>query len=242
MLLQACIVALLGSAHANALLVEFAVVKDCHAIPASKAAFSVWILITPRWQGTAICMAATGTQFLFRSLESESVGTDIMIAALLLADLIAAISLGNSGATITPAGVDVSTPTQRMVLPVTYHSASAVVSCLQSWASSFCCYSTDTNALACTSDLPNPTACSECAALVHEARPWTACILPSGSCECHSCVTQQTTREITETHRRWLARLSYAGAPVRCQCLCFLPDPVSSTPLTPSLRVLILLF
>jgi hypothetical protein len=181
--------------------------------------------MVPRWQGTAICKAAT--QYVFKSLESESIGTNI--AALLLADLISAISPANTGATITVAVSDVPTST-RMVLYVTCHSAAAAIaSCLQSGATSFCCCGTDTNALICTPDLPTTTICLECAASVHEVRLWTACTFPSGSCECHSCEKLQITSASTETDTRWLPRLNHASAPVSFQCLCFSPDPVCST-------------
>jgi hypothetical protein len=234
-LLQACIgTAPLGSAHTETLLVNFAVAKDGYAtsITASITAFSWWITIAPRWQWTATGMAASNCLLL------ESIGTYLVNAMLLLANFIAAISpalanTGLAGATITLATrSDVSASTQRMMLLFTCHSAAAVASCLKSGATVFSCRGTDTTAPIYTSDSPKTTVCFECAASVHEARLWTACILLGGSglCEYHTCsVSQQIASASTETCNGGLLSLNYASAGVRSQGLCFLPDPVSFT-------------
>ncbi len=226
MLLQACIAsASLGSSSTETLLVNNAVVKDSHAIPASITVFNWWILNAPRCQWPAV--AATNLLF-------ELAGTDI--AALLLADVIEAMSLANTGAAITPAIVDVSTLAQRMMPTVTCHSpVSAVASCFPSGATSYCCCG-DTNALLCTSGPPKTTVCLEYASKHDVLRRWTACTLARGACQCHicQCTTQQKTSARTkETHRytKWSPRLNYAsaGVPVSSQCWCLMAAPVSST-------------
>ena len=136
-LLQACISTVsLGSSSTETRLVNNAVVKDGHGIIALITALNWWILKTPRWQWTTTNTAATNNVSL------ESVGTDI--AALWLANLIAAMSLQCTGVTITVAVIDVSTSTQRMVLNVTCHTAvvTAVALCSPIVATAYCCYCT----------------------------------------------------------------------------------------------------
>jgi hypothetical protein len=231
-LLQACIAtAPPCSTHAETRLVVLAVVNGGRTITGSITAFRWWTLIPPQacWQWAARTLAATtgtGSRASSNIVLLDSFGADI--AALLLADLFAAISPANIGATIVLAGSDVLTSTQRMASVTCQSAAATVTSCLQRGALSFCCCGTDTNALICTSDPPKTTGtiCLECAASVHEVRLWTAFTLPSCSYECHSCVTQQIASASTETFTRWLTKLNYASVSVRAQCLLFLPDPV----------------
>ena len=227
MLLQACIASVsLGSASTETFHVNHAVVKDGHAITASITVFNWLILNAPRCQWPAV--AATNNSLF------EFAGTDI--AALLLADLIAAMSLANTGAAITLIVEDVSTSAQRIILPFTCRSpASAVASCFPSGAPSYCRCGKDMNALLCTCVPPKTTVCVECASEHDVLRLRVACTVASGAaCECHNCAMQQITSPFTEICTRRLPRLTYATTGVSSHY--FMTDPVSaSEPLTVSL-------
>jgi hypothetical protein len=223
-LLQACIATVsLGSAYryTGTRIANYGVIKHGHAIAASITTFSWWIVNSPRLELTAASMAATN------NLLFESVGTDI--TALLLVDVIDAMSLVKTGAAITPAVVDVSTSTQRMARPFTCHSA--VVSCFWSVTASYCCCGKDSNALLCTYGPPKTTTVcldSKCASEDDALWLWTARTVSRGACQFHDCATQQITSASAETCTKWLPRLSYASAcvPVSSQCWCFMADPV----------------
>jgi hypothetical protein len=228
---QACIasasVALgLASESTEISLFKHGAAKDRPSIVSSCVAFYARAFKAPHRQWPDVAVT--------RSLFIESVGP--AISKLFLVDLIAERSLQNTGAAITlpVATIDMSTATQRMMLACTCHSSvSAVVSCLPSGATSYCCRGKDTNELLCTSDPIKTTTYLLVECTNEHDVLWLRFVftVASGACQCHSCqcATLQRTSAYTETFTKRLPRLNHATACVSSQCWCFTADPVTST-------------